>query len=249
LNGTSASYANTLIDDTCQVIFDLDFCDSVAYAVPSNPDYKDDDNKLKTLYDEKAKSYYTNFTRSLAQVACDTAPEAQYSLARTCKDCETDYKNWLCSVLIPRCEDWNATGGFLQARNVNAPLSDGSLTFEGNLTSEMNDTIRQRLGYNSTRNPEIDGVTPLGPYKEMLPCEDLCFDIVRSCPAKLGFACPNSPARELSYGKKDPNDFELHCNFPGAVVKLNIRGAATTSSPQLFMTMVAAVLVTVSLLL
>jgi calcium channel MID1 len=241
-------YANTSLGDTCQVIFDLDFCDSVAYAVPSNPDFKDDDNKLKNLYDKKAELYYTNFTRSLAQVACDTEAEAQYSLARTCKDCENDYKNWLCSVLIPRCEDWNAPGNFLQARNVNALLSDGSLTFAGNLTTELNDTVRKRLSYNSTRNPGIDEVTPLGPYKEMLPCEDLCFDIVRSCPPQLGFACPNSPARELSYGKKDPNDFELHCNFPGAVVKLNIRGAATMSSPQLRLTMPVALLVAMSLL-
>lgn len=197
----------------------------MAYAVPSNPDYKNDDNKLKTLYDNQAKAYYKNFTNSLAQVACDTTSEAQYSLARTCKDCERAYKNWLCSVLIPRCEDWDAPGDWLQERNVNALLPDGSLTFDGNVSIGMNETKRHRLGYNSTRNPGIDQVMPLGPYKEMKPCEDLCFDIVRSCPAQLGFACPNLPASELTYGRRDPGD-ELTCNFPGAVVKLNIQGAA-----------------------
>ncbi|KAH4213995.1 hypothetical protein HBI23_048330 [Parastagonospora nodorum] len=216
----------TKADDNCQVIFDLEFCDSVAYAVPSNPDYKDDDNKLKALYDDQAKAYYRNFSNSIAQVACDTYAEAQYSLARTCRDCERDYKNWLCSVLIPRCEDWNATGDFLQERNVNMLLPDGGVTFEGNVSAEMNATKRDRLGFNSTRNPGIDKVTPLGPYKEMKPCEDLCFDIVRSCPAQLGFACPNNPARGLTYGKRDPDDKELRCNFPGAVVKLNILGGA-----------------------
>jgi hypothetical protein len=77
------------------------------------------------------------------------------------------------------------------------PLSDGSLTFDGNTSALMNDTKRDRLGYNSTRNPGIDVVVVQAPYKEMLPCLDLCIDIVRSCPANLGFACPNSPAKEL----------------------------------------------------
>ncbi|KAL5121544.1 hypothetical protein ACEQ8H_000616 [Pleosporales sp. CAS-2024a] len=213
-------------DDNCQVIFDLDFCESVAYAVPSNPTYKGDNDKLKALYDGQAQSYYRNFTNSLAQVACDVVPESQYSLARNCTDCATDYKNWLCTVLIPRCTDWSAPGSFLQERNINAPLPDGSLTFQGNVSAAFNETMRNRLAYNNTRNPGIDQVTPLGPYKELLPCEDLCFDIVRSCPAQLGFACPNFPARALTYGKRDPADIELRCNFPGAVVKLNIQGAA-----------------------
>lgn len=65
-----------------------------------------------------------------------------------------------------------------------------------------------------------------GPYKEMLPCEGLCFDIVRSCPAALSFACPNMPARALQYGKGDPGADVLTCNFPGAVVKLNVQSSA-----------------------
>lgn len=151
-------------------------------------------------------------------------PEAQYSLARTCKDCERDYKSWLCSVLIPRCEDWTSDDPWLQPRNINVPFSNGSLTFDGNMTQAFKDTHRDRLGYNSSRNPMIDDLIKPGPYKEMKPCEDLCFDIVRSCPAALGFACPNSPARELSYGKRDPTGDELRCSFPGAVVKLNVQG-------------------------
>jgi len=65
----------------------------------------------------------------------------------------------------------------------------------------------------------IDQSIKPGPYKELLPCDDLCFDLVRSCPAKLGFACPNSPAKELSYGTRNPDS--LKCNFPGAVVDLS----------------------------
>jgi calcium channel MID1 len=73
----------------------------------------------------------------------------------------------------------------------------------------------------------IDTDIKPGPYKELLPCEDLCFDIVRSCPAKLEFACPNMPARALQYGKRDPDGNVLKCSFPGAVVKLNVQSAAS----------------------
>jgi calcium channel MID1 len=129
------------------------------------------------------------------------------------------------------------------------PLSDGSLTFSGNMSTTMNDTKRDRLGYNSTRNPGIDAVVVQAPYKEMLPCLDLCIDIVRSCPATLGFACPNSPARELSYGQRDPNDVELRCNFPGAVVKLNVQGAASTLRVQVRIAVSVVLVALVNLLL
>jgi calcium channel MID1 len=86
--------------------------------------------------------------------------------------------------------------------------------------------MQQRYSYNSSRNPLIDKVIQPGPYLELKPCEDLCFDIVRSCPAQLGFSCPNSPAREMGYGRRDPADQQLWCNFPGAVVKLNNQSAA-----------------------
>ena len=93
----------------------------------------------------------------------------------------------------------------------------------------------------------IDDVIKPGPYKEMLPCQDLCFDIVRSCPAQLGFACPNSPARELSYGKRDREEQELKCNFPGAVVKLNVQGAASGLGARVGSAVIAAMLVVLML--
>jgi calcium channel MID1 len=215
--------------------------------VPSNSSFAGKDAELRALYDKVTLDYYKNFTNSLAQVACDTAGEAQYSLARTCQNCADDYKNWLCSVLIPRCEDWSAPGAWLQERNVNMPFADGSLTFGGNVSSEMNETRRMRLGYNSTRNPGIDPVVPNRPYKEMMPCEDLCFDIVRSCPPQLQFSCPNSPARELTYGKRDPGEVELRCNFPGAVVKLNVQGVVGVVRPGVWSVMLVVVVAAASL--
>jgi calcium channel MID1 len=209
------------------VIFDLKFCSEVAYAVPSSLEFKLNDTGLKSLYDNKAEAYYQNFSRSLDQVACDTASTAQYSLARTCNDCRRDYRSWLCSVLIPRCEAWNATSPWLQERNINAPFADGTYPHADNLTLEFNTTYRDRFAYSKSRNPMIDEIIKPGPYKELLPCEDLCFDLVRSCPAQLGFACPNSPAKELSYGTRDTRN--LTCNFPGAVVDLSPLKAGAAS--------------------
>jgi calcium channel MID1 len=216
---TSRPNANNSPDDSCQVIFGLDFCSEVAYAVPSSGEFKNNETGLKSLYDDKAASYYQNFSKSLAQVACDTASTAQYSLARTCDDCRHDYKSWLCSVLIPRCESWNNTSPWLQERNINAPFADGTYPHPDNVTLEFNNTRRDRFAYSKSRNPIIDEVIKPGPYKELLPCDDLCFDLVRSCPAQLGFTCPNSPAKELTYGTRSPDS--LTCNFPGAVVDLN----------------------------
>lgn len=228
---TSRDYIDVILttplDDSCQVLTDLEFCDNVAYAVPSSPKFKFDDDKLKALYDGQAKQYFKNFTNSLDQIACDAPSTAQYSLARNCTNCRDDYKKWLCSVLIPRCEDWTASDTWLVPRNINAEFSDGTIPFANNMSAEFNATMRDRFGYSKSRNPMIDEDIKPGPYKEMLPCEDLCFDIVRSCPAQLSFACPSMPARAQQYGKRDPNGNILTCSFPGAVVKLNVQSGAS----------------------
>ena len=213
-------------DDSCQVIFDLDFCDSVAYAVPSNATFKFNDTALAQIYDNQARAYYTNFTNSLAQIACDAKPESQYSLARTCSDCERDYKNWLCMVLIPRCEDWTATDDYLQPRNFKSPFKNGSVPSQDDLSLQFNSSFRETVAYTQSRNPLIDELIKPGPYKEMKPCEDLCFEIVRSCPPMLGFGCPSGPQKDVMYGMRDPDPNRLTCSFPGAVVKLNASGGA-----------------------
>ncbi|KAF1938282.1 calcium channel subunit Mid1 [Clathrospora elynae] len=234
----------TKADDSCQVLFDLDFCDSVAYAVPSNKRYKFNDTALAELYDNQARDYYNNFTKSLAQVACDTTSQAQYSLARTCADCEKDYKNWLCLVLIPRCENYAADDDWLQPRNINMPFPNGTLPFDNNVTAAFNETYRNRFAYSQSRNPLIDDVIQPGPYKEMKPCEDLCFDIVRSCPAQLGFACPNFPGKDGAYGRREAPD-TLTCSFPGAVVKLNVVSGARALGRRIGMVVLGAVVVVV----
>lgn len=70
----------------------------------------------------------------------------------------------------------------------------------------------------------IDQVIKPGPYKELLPCQELCYDLVQACPTALGFQCPKvqgyaGGVLKDSYGTYDPakvspNDF-VTCNFLG----------------------------------
>ncbi|KAF2182709.1 hypothetical protein K469DRAFT_635989 [Zopfia rhizophila CBS 207.26] len=209
------------VDSNCQVVFDLPFCSDTAYAVPANPEKINNVTELALLYDRNASAYYQNFLNSLDQVACNTTGTAQYSLARNCDDCRRDYKEWLCSVLMPRCEDFSAADRWLIERNIGQPFPNGTFAYNNN-TKEFKENFGDRLAYNTSRNPLIKEEIQPGPYKELLPCEDLCFDIVRSCPAQLKFGCPSGRGRDMSYGRRDEeNPKNITCNFPGAVMELN----------------------------
>ncbi|OCK77963.1 hypothetical protein K432DRAFT_332947 [Lepidopterella palustris CBS 459.81] len=215
----------TKSDGNCQVIFNLTFCNEVAYAVPSNPQ-KFNISGLSELYDSQAAAYYQNFSNSLAQIACNTTNTAQYSLARNCTDCARDYKNWLCAVQIPRCEDYSSPPeeNWLLPRNIGAPFINGSVPV-------VNDTLYNstRLAYKQSRNPLIDNVIKPGPYKEVLPCDDLCYSIVQSCPAKLQFQCPQGDNLAMSYGVRTSVPDQITCSYLGAVYYLNASSRSVRS--------------------
>ena len=62
----------------------------------------------------------------------------------------------------------------------------------------------------------IDDVIRPGPYKELLPCKDICYNLTRSCPAALQFACPlEGYGLNLSYGNPTPHPGgTITCNPP-----------------------------------
>lgn len=130
---------------------------------------------------------------------------------------------------MPRCEDYSAPDSWLQPRNIRSPFANGSTPFIPPNQHKMKGMEPERWGYSQSRNPKIDKEIQPGPYKELLPCEDLCFDIVRSCPATLGFGCPvGSMLQKQQYGKRiiredepEEDKKKLKCSFPGAVVDLN----------------------------
>ncbi|KAI0123103.1 stretch-activated Ca2+-permeable channel component-domain-containing protein [Xylariales sp. AK1849] len=198
---------------TCTIIFNLTFCDQNAYAVPGNTQNFANASLLAQFYDSYAKTMYDNFNKAMQQIPCETTNTSKYSLVRGCDDCKTAYKNWVCSVAIPRCEDFSSTDDFLQMRNIKADFLDGT-----KVPQDLIDQFGNTKAFNSSRLPAIDEQVQPGPYKEVLPCEDLCYDIVQSCPASLGFGCPQPTmvGFNTSYGRRTTGGSNVTCNYPGS---------------------------------
>ncbi|KAJ8108948.1 hypothetical protein ONZ43_g6273 [Nemania bipapillata] len=149
----------------CTFVFNLTLCTETRYAVPGNLAKFPNGTALAAVYDEYTQAMWANFEKVLQQTPCQAPPTERYSLARDCDDCKQAYKNWLCSVAIPRCEDFSsADESYLHMRNINAPFPNGSF---------VNEDIRKEFGdkkaFNSSRNVEIDEKIQPGPYKEVLP--------------------------------------------------------------------------------
>ncbi|KAJ6094609.1 hypothetical protein N7467_002122 [Penicillium canescens] len=202
----------TKADDNCAVLFNLTFCSEVAYAVPSNP--KLSVAKLREIYDTYAANYYQNFSYSLQQVQCKTDQESMFSLAVDCDDCATAYKQWLCSVSIPRCADFNNNASYLAVRNAGQDFINGS-------SLPADSPYRQHVASNTSRNTIIDTMIKPGPYKEILPCEDICSTLVKDCPSKLGFKCPSGRWLNASYGYRN-SDGDITCSYLGAAYHLSL---------------------------
>ncbi|KAG5949435.1 hypothetical protein E4U53_005885 [Claviceps sorghi] len=195
----------------CKVVTDLEFCDEIQYAVPGN-DGKFNNTELAMTYDVQARSIYDNFLKVMQQIPCETDKTSRYSLARTCEDCKRAYKRWLCTVSLPRCEDLHTSSRFSVIRNVNQAFPNGTL-----LPAED----RQRLGrvpaQNASRNSFIDQTIQPGPYYELLPCEDICYQVVQSCPAAIQFQCPQPGMYgfNVTYGVRSEDNSVVSCNYPG----------------------------------
>ncbi|KFX91907.1 hypothetical protein O988_07532 [Pseudogymnoascus sp. VKM F-3808] len=220
---------STQTDGNCAVLFNLTFCSDVSYAAPGNPTTFPTVSALAAFYDNAARSAYANFAKALQQIPCEIPSTGQYSLVRTCADCAAAYKAWLCSVTIPRCQDYSRVDPWLQPRNVVQAFPNSSTL----LDKEFLTASQEILYLNSSRNPAIDEIVKPGPYKEILPCLDMCYNLVQSCPAAMGFQCP-SPGGEgyrNAYGRR-PNgslseEGQITCNYPGAAYHLSGAGRVT----------------------
>lgn len=176
----------TMSTDACALIYNLEFCDQVGYSVPalSLEEYSSK-SELKKLYDDNAKALYSNFSKGMQQIACNTTDDAIYSPIRTCDDCRTLYKDWLCSVSIPRCSTRNVTGYIYREAN-----------------KSRNKFIDEEV------------VPPLS-YFEVLPCVNVCQAVVRDCPAQFGFVCPKkNKSIQLSYYWDTGSEY-ISCNYVG----------------------------------
>lgn len=230
----------TKSDGNCALMFDLDFCSEVAYAVPANTAIYPDRSGLAARYDSYAADLYKNFTYSMEQIACNASSDSRYSPAVGCDDCADAYKEWLCAVSIPRCEDYSAGYDWLQPRNVAQSYSNGTYLSADILNSTYypmmgaptlpgspawSQTLNSTFASNRSRNHEIIDLDIMpGPYKEVLPCEDLCYSLVQKCPAAMGIGCPaKGKGLERSYGTRDDPEM-IKCSYLGAVYYHNDAG-------------------------
>lgn len=204
------------LDGNCALLYNLTFCNSVAYAAPANPNLFPDAKELGQKYDNYTKYQYINFSRSLQQIPCNTtSSSSKYSLARNCDDCAEAYKRWLCAVTIPRCEDYSNPAPYLQPRALNQTFTNATLASQNPIDPVI---ARSRRAYANSRNPMIDEDIKPGPYKELLPCTHLCYNLVQSCPASLQFACPlENHGLNFTYADQDQSVSDPMCNsmMPG----------------------------------
>ena len=218
---------------TCEIVFNLTFCDQTAYAVPGNPAKFDNATALASFYDDYARSMYDNFLRVIQQIPCEAPSTQQYSLARTCGDCKAAYKDWLCMVSIPRCEEFSKDDVFLQPRRINESFSNGSMIPQDIIAGYGPKAALN--SYLSSRNPIIDERVSPGPYKEVLPCDTLCYNLVQSCPASMGLGCPQLGMYgfEETYGRNGTESEEregvITCNYPGSAHIFSASSTLTTS--------------------
>jgi calcium channel MID1 len=198
----------------CKLVYNLPFCSDVAYAVPANSTSTVTD--LVNFYDSNAQSLYGTFNNSIQQVSCNTTNSAQYSLVSSCTDCADSYKTWLCAVTIPRCVDLAAP---VLSGTAVIPRAMANATAAQLQQAGVNATSARRSWANSSRNALIDQSLGPGPYKELLPCANLCYDLARTCPTVMGFACPKQPALlARAYGvfsKQLASTGTWTCNFLG----------------------------------
>lgn len=85
-----------------------------------------------------------------------------------------------------------------------------------------------------------------GPYKELLPCQGLCYDLVQSCPASMMFVCPVSRhGLEASYGNVQQDiDGAYKCSAPGAF--WGVSAATTMQCSEWLLVIVMVIAVSIS---
>ena len=227
---------------TCHIVTELDFCNEIQYAVPGNiAQFKD--AELGQTYDDYVKKMYENFEKALMQIPCEAPATQRYSLTKTCDDCRAAYKRWLCTVAMPRCEDYLSNNTHTILRNIGQAFPNGT-----SLSDELKNEFGSEPASKSSRNKFIDETIQPGPYKEILPCDDLCYEVVQSCPAQLEFACPlpGMHGFDGSYGRRNPDFPGVACNYPGEFrTKIS---AGVTSFPDLRLLVHATLLAAVLLL-
>jgi calcium channel MID1 len=148
----------------CQLVLPTPYCPSIGYSAPLEAKSTlvlSSPAPLTTL----PESLITPLTQSLESFSTSLSSKAcgrdYYSHTSSCLDCHTSYRDWICRNLIPRCIDPPTTS------------SDG--------ITDQPEVIPPRS------IPRSGGSYD---YQQLLPCLGVCNRVDRTCPAWMGFECP-----------------------------------------------------------
>ncbi|KAF9168296.1 stretch-activated cation channel mid1 [Mortierella sp. AD011] len=247
--GAEVMYAmtpfKTKSSNNCMLITDLPFCHEVAYAVPVTPGLTSASyQEVRTDYDNFASNLMDNFNKVLAQFDCS---KPEYSLIRNCTDCTRAYRRWLCSVSIPRCTDLDAVYdpqniGYIDPSSVDLSQNPYLIDRTNGPVVVQRDTNSSRGAINQLS--QLPSLNP-GNYSEVLPCVDLCYDVVQSCPNFLGFACPY---KNMAGNYAKMNSVGFQCNglglvaIPSGATSLVVGGGVVMVMLQVAVSMIFAIL-------
>ncbi|GAA5959376.1 hypothetical protein JCM21900_000708 [Sporobolomyces salmonicolor] len=200
-------YFATKSSTSCRLLYDLDFCPSVAYSVPSPPSLST--TALMSYFNASLSSSLAVFARTLTTFPCNSTQFGQYSVVSTCDDCYAAYRDWLCATALPRCTDApaNATlssNSSLVDSSNGLPTWDLPASYQSSLVRSFPPASRtpafapQNLSttfpslFNSSYPPVSRNTldeTPF-PYSETPPCLDVCQLVQARCPPFLNWYCP-----------------------------------------------------------
>ena len=175
---------------SCTLVHSLSFCPSVSWAAPfptltGSPKSYDSTNFPPLIQQTLAQSL-GNFTASLKTFPCG---RDIYSIIQSCASCERAYRDWLCSVLIPRCGEVVADGS--------PPLLPPPALEARSLAADNTTSSSARLGQTIFSN----STPPVENYVELLPCLETCHGVDRACPPNMQWTCPRKGfGAERSYG-------------------------------------------------
>lgn len=163
----------------------IPLCPSLSYSIPSPPELSTPD--LISFYNTIVNQSHTAFNRTLSTFPCGEESRkfgmGLFSQISTCDDCWDAYRDWSCSVSIPRCSTSSPT-------NTSFPILPSSYK-----------TILPRSNPNISRTPllsqnnlqttfSVPDLTSPFPYNEVPPCLSLCQLVQARCPPFLSWTCP-----------------------------------------------------------
>ncbi|GAA5862045.1 hypothetical protein JCM8547_001568 [Rhodosporidiobolus lusitaniae] len=197
----------TKTGSSCRLLYDLDFCPSVAYSVPAPSGLST--SSLISFFNSSLSPSLTAFRRTLTTFPCDVPTMGQYSVVSTCDDCYAAYRDWACATTIPRCTDApaNATLNDTTSAGSESGLASWTIPSEPQTTLLRSDPFASRTPpfgpsnlslsfpelFNSSFPASSQNTLSLSPfpYSEIPPCLDVCHLVEAKCPPFLGWQCPS----------------------------------------------------------